>query len=140
MIAFAIVLLPQPDSPASPTISPAPIVEVDAVDGADARARRVLDDEARELDERSRRCGASVDAGRRQRRVDHARRLRRRRAAQQRRATARASRRAAAGCEISSMPGEDEDVSPSTVITSASPGKKNGHHSPWSTAEFACAQ
>ncbi len=33
-IAFAIVLLPQPDSPARPTISPAWIVEVDVVDGA----------------------------------------------------------------------------------------------------------
>ena len=35
MTAFATVLLPQPDSPASPTISPARIVEVDAVDGPD---------------------------------------------------------------------------------------------------------
>ena len=38
MTAFATVLLPQPDSPARPTTSPAWIVEVDAVDGAHVRS------------------------------------------------------------------------------------------------------
>jgi len=43
------------------------------------------------------------------------------------------------GFEISSMPAS-RNTSPTTVSTNASPGKKNGHHSPWSTVEFTCAQ
>jgi hypothetical protein len=29
---------------------------------------------------------------------------------------------------------------PRTVNERAAPGKKNGHHSPWRTVEFVCAQ
>src|SRR5262249_60954313 len=43
------------------------------------------------------------------------------------------------GLLISSMPAS-RNTSPTTVITRASPGKRNGHHSPWRTVEFVWAQ
>ena len=43
------------------------------------------------------------------------------------------------GFETSSRPARMK-TSATTVIASAKPGKKNGHHSPWSKVELTCAQ
>src|SRR5205807_1851261 len=118
-----------------------PNLEVDAVDRPNApRAAAVLDRELPQLEER-----LAV-------RLPHRRLLRERGHAE---ASARATRRpptsAASsrrrsrrsvrkrGLETSSIPAR-RSTSPRTVNASAAPGKKNGHHSPWSTVEFVCAQ
>ena len=43
------------------------------------------------------------------------------------------------GLLSSSMPASRK-TRPTTVVTSARPGNRNGHHSPWSTVELVCAQ
>ena len=122
MTLFAIVVLPQPDSPARPRISPARDRQVDAVDGDDVA---VGDAEVADLDERL----ALGIRDRRQVALGHGHfdfffivfSARRR------------------GLLTSSIPASRK-TSPTTVITRARPGKRNGHHSPCRTVEFVCAQ
>ena len=58
--AFATVVLPQPDSPARPTISPGADLEIDAVDGADAA---VVDGEPAQLEQRHLSVRVAVTVG-----------------------------------------------------------------------------
>ena len=126
MIAFATVLLPQPDSPARPTTSPGADRQVDAVDRADRARRAVLDVETAQLDERL--AGAVTASPRLDDPVTPGL------ADEQRRAPDALDAQAGIAHLVDS--GEDERRARATVSASASPGKTNGHHSPCSTLEL----
>ena len=132
MTAFAIVVLPQPDSPASPRIAGAD-VEVDAVDRAEYKLP-CSTTSPRSSSSVSVRVGAVAGwdsiigvfivperAFARGGRAPSA--------------SCAAAPRSAAGVADSSMPASSS-TSPRTVNASAAPGKKNGHHWPCSTVEF----
>ena len=137
MIAFATVLLPHPDSPASPTISPGWIVSEIPFTAATASSPvAVLDDEPVELDERGRRPRARrrdlrghdeltprSAAGTRGVKTPRPRRLFYRRR----------------GSPSSSMPKLMKTIE-RIVSEIASPGKRKCHHSPWSRVELFVAQ
>jgi len=118
MTAFAIVVLPQPDSPARPRISPAAIDRLTPSTGDDVA---VGDPEIAHLDQRLARGVRNL----RQITLGHCHfdllivRSR--------------------GLLTSSIPASRK-TSPTTVMTRARPGKRNGHHSPCSTVELVCAQ
>src|SRR5581483_11851796 len=111
-------------------------LEVDPVDRADAAfAVSVLDDELAELDERVARPPRRRSRRHRLDGADHdtvppgrasSRRSRRRRSVRSR------------GFETSSIPASS-NVSPSTVMPIARPGKRKTHHSPWSTLDVVLA-
>jgi hypothetical protein len=136
---FAIVVFPQPDSPASPEHLALANRKVDAVDcSAPLVAAAVLDDELSHLEQ------VRVPRAGHERLLHEARHAPSSRTASRPPKSIRSHRaRLLLGAQARVRelvdPGEQQHE-PEHGERERGAGKKNGHHSPWSTVEFVCAQ